>query len=251
MKSLSRGVNGLESFQRISSYLFDLVFPPRCVSCSRYGQLFCDSCAQQVLPASSRQDCHQCGLALPGDLKGLGSPCPGCNVALGWVGVAALHEGPLRKAIHTLKYEDGRQLGPSLGRYLLAVTAEAPWPAILRRLDGIVPVPLHRDRFLERGYNQAGLLAASISSESAVPLLDSVIERFEATNSQIGLSPPERAENVVGKFRANSRLVSGRALLLVDDVYTTGATMGECASVLRNAGAEAVYGIALATPPPM
>lgn len=139
-------------------------------------------------------------------------------------------------------------MGPSLARYLRAATAAAPWPAILGRLDGIVPVPLHKDRLKERGYNQAGLLAAALAANSATPLLDSAIERFKATSTQVGLSPTERAENVMGKFKADSGLVAGKALLLVDDVFTTGATMRECASVLREGGADSVYGIALATP---
>ena len=248
MTNLHRSGTGYELLPRISSYLLDLVFPPRCVGCLKYGQLFCDFCAQRVLPAPSKQVCQRCGLALPGDLKGLGSPCPGCNDALGWVGVATLHEGTIRKAIHALKYDGARQLGPNLGRYLQALTAEAPWPTILARLNGIVPVPLHKDRLLDRGYNQARLLAAAIAEKSATPVLDFAIERFRATNSQVGLSPSERAENVLGKFRADPRLVTGRTLLLVDDVFTTGATMRECASVLRESGAEAVYGIALATP---
>ncbi len=178
----------------------------------------------------------------------LGYPCPGCNDALGWVEVAGLFEDPLRQAVHALKYDDEIQLGPSLGRYLRAVTAEAPWPAIMEGLNGVVPVPLHRERLLERGYNQASFLADALALESTTPVLARAIERFQATRSQIGLSPSERTENVKGKFKADPGLVAGKVLLLVDDVFTTGATMRECASVLRDAGAEAVYGIALASP---
>jgi len=246
-KSHSKGTR-FELVQRIGFYLLDLVFPPRCVGCLRLGQLFCDFCAQRVLPAPSRQVCQRCGLELPGDVRRLGFSCPGCNDALGWVEVAALFEDPLQQAVHALKYDDESQLGTSLGRYLRAVTAEAPWPAIMGRLDGVVPVPLHKDRLRARGYNQARLLAAALALEASTPVLVRAIERFQATSSQVGLSPSERSENVNGKFRADSELVAGKVLLLVDDVFTTGATMRECASVLRDAGAEAVYGIALASP---
>lgn len=181
-------------------------------------------------------------------MKSLGSPCPGCNDDLGWVEVAAMHEGPLQQAIHALKYDDRVELAPSLGRYLRAVTAAAPWPAILRRLDGIVPVPLHKDRLLERGYNQARLLADGLAVGRAALVIENAIERYKATRSQVGLSPSERADNVQGKFSADSELVSGKSLLLVDDVFTTGATMRECASALRESGADAVFGLALARP---
>lgn len=178
----------------------------------------------------------------------IGSPCPGCKDDLGWVGIAAIHEGPLQQAIHALKYEDRVELAPSLGRYLRAVTASAPWPAILRSLDGIVPVPLHKDRLLERGYNQSKLLADGLAIGCATLVLDGAMERCKATRSQVGLSPSERADNVEGKFSADSVLVTGKSLLLVDDVFTTGATMRECASALRESGADAVFSLALASP---
>ena len=181
---------------------------------------------------------------------GLGSPCPGCKDDLGWVGVAAIHDGPLQDAIHALKYDDRVELAPSLGRYLRAITAAPPWPAILQRLDGIVPVPLHKDRMLERGYNQSKLLAAGLAAGCAALILDNAVERNKATRSQVGLSPSERAVNVKGKFSADSVLVSGKRLLLVDDVFTTGATMRECAFALRESGADAVFGLALARPDP-
>ena len=181
-------------------------------------------------------------------MEGLGAPCPGCRDALGCVGGATLHEGPLQPAIHALKYDGRVELAPILTRYLRALIAAAPWPAILRRVDGIVPVPLHKDRLLERGYNQAALLATGLTVGSCTPVLDSAIERFQATRSQVGLTVLERAENVVGKFKANPGLVTGKRLLLVDDVFTTGATMRECAVALRQADANAVYGLALARP---
>jgi len=238
----------LDLLQRFGSYLLDLVFPPRCVNCLRSGQWFCDFCAQNVRPAQSWQVCQRCGIELPGDEEGLGAPCSGCQDALGCVGVAALHEGPIQPAIHALKYDGRLELAPILARYLKALLAAAPWPAVLRMLDGIVPVPLHKDRLLERGYNQAALLATDLAIETCTPVLDSAIERYRATKSQVGLTALERAENVEGKFRASPKVVTGSRLLLVDDVFTTGATMRECAVALREAGAVAVYGVALARP---
>ena len=237
-----------ELLQTGSAYLLDLVFPPRCVSCQRNGQWFCDACAQQVQVARLPQACLLCGCELPGDQAGLGSPCPRCLDPLGLVSVAALHTGPLQPAIHALKYEGRVELAPILTRYLHAVTMEAPWLGILAGLDGIVPVPLHRDRLRERGFNQAGLLAAGFAVEADTPVLDNAIVRVHATHSQVGLSREERAVNVLGKFRANTELVNGKSLLLVDDVFTTGATMRECAAALREAGACAVFGLALARP---
>ena len=234
--------------QSLSSYLLELVFPPRCAGCLRFGHWFCDACAQAVLPAPGRPECLQCGEELPEAANAGGVPCPACGESWGWVGAAALHEGPMQQAIHAFKYEGRVELAPNLARYLYAVAAETPWTAIFRQLDAMAPVPLHSDRFRERGYNQAELLTRSLASRADKPVLREAILRTEATRSQVGLTRAERADNVSGKFRADSQTVSGLALLLVDDVLTTGATMRECAAVLRSQGAAAVFGLALARP---
>ena len=234
--------------QSLSSYLLDLVFPPRCAGCLRFGHWFCDACAQEVLPAPGRRECLHCGHELPEAASPAGFPCPACGESWGWMGAAALHEGPLRPAIHAFKYEGRVELAPILARYLYAVAAETPWTAIFPRLDAMTPVPLHSDRFRERGYNQAELLTGSLASSADKPVLREAILRTEATRSQVGLSRADRADNVSGKFRADSQIVAGLTLLLVDDVLTTGATMRECAAVLRSQGANAVFGLALARP---
>ncbi len=232
----------------LSSYLLDLVFPPRCAGCLGFGHWFCDACAQEVLPASARLACLFCGQELPKTAQSAGFPCPACGESWGWMGAAALHEGPIRPAIHAFKYEGRVELAPSLARYLRAVTAETPWAAVFPQLDAMAPVPLHSDRFRERGFNQAELLTRSLASSANKPVLKEAILRTEATRSQVGLSPAERADNVAGKFWADSQTVAGLTLLLVDDVLTTGATMRECAAALRSQGASAVYGLALARP---
>ena len=154
----------------------------------------------------------------------------------------------MRSAIHALKYRGRVELAPGLARYLRAVTAETPWPSLLYAMDGIVPVPLHRDRLDERGYNQAGLLASCFAEEAGTPVFEESIMRVDATISQVGLSREERAGNVLGKFRADPELVAGKSLLLIDDVFTTGATMRACAEAMRDAGAGAIFGLALAGP---
>ena len=154
----------------------------------------------------------------------------------------------MRSDILALKYDGRVELAPGLARYLRAVTAEASWPSLLNAIDGIVPVPLHRDRLRERGYNQAGLLASCFAEEADTPFLEKAIVRVDATISQVGLSREERAGNVLGKFKADPELVEGKSLLLIDDVFTTGATMRACAEAMRDAGAGAIFGLALAGP---
>ena len=236
--------------QRIRVLLLDLIFPPRCVSCQRSGQLFCDHCAQDVRPAQPKQSCGGCGCLLSSGLAELGAPCPDCLHPLWLIQAAALHVPPLTAAIHALKYAGEGELAPSLTRFLRAAAMRDPWPAILAGLDGIVPVPLHENRLSERGYNQSELLADSLAQETSVPVLKGAIARVRETPSQVGLSARDRAENVKDAFRVVSTQVRGRSLLLVDDVSTTGSTMRECAQALRAAGAGRVFGLALAEPAP-
>jgi len=160
---------------------------------------------------------------------------------------AARHAGPLRQGIHHLKYENRPELAPLLARYLVATFAQSPWYELHSTLDGVVPVPLHRDHLAVRGYNQAELLAAAFCQQVKIPLYIDWIERERSTRSQVGLNAEERQLNVDNAFVAHHQ-VENKVILVIDDVYTTGATLRACAAAALAAGATAVYGLALAAP---
>jgi ComF family protein len=223
-----------------------LLFPPRCVGCGRIGAEFCAVCAQAV-EATPYPQCGRCGLHLP-------SPtlrCPNCarykNHSLVYTRAAALHTSPLRDAIHAFKYESQPTLAPLLARYLVAAYAGAPWSKLPQAITAVVPVPLHEQRLAERGYNQAQLLAESFCRVVGLPVQPAWLERIRETRQQVGLGPSERRANVAGAFAATSA-VAGQCLLLIDDVYTTGATLRACAESALAAGSHAVYGLTLARP---
>jgi ComF family protein len=113
-------------------------------------------------------------------------------------------------------------------------------------VDLIVPIPLGRERMKERGYNQADLLARPLALATGRPYSTQAVRRERETATQVGLGVKERRENVSGAFRGDRRLVSGRTVLVVDDVATTGATISACANALTAAGAIGVYGLTLA-----
>jgi len=161
--------------------------------------------------------------------------------------VAAIHTAPLRQAIHALKYGGQRELASPLARYLVAALLDVPWAAAYQRVDGVIPVPLHEDRRLERGYNQSELLAEAYCQRAKVPLATHWLARQRATRSQVGLTAAERQSNVDDAFVA-APAVLGKRIIVLDDVYTTGATLDACAHALVDAGAAAVYGLALACP---
>lgn len=153
----------------------------------------------------------------------------------------AIYQGPLRKAIHGLKYHRNLALGDYFAPALIQVLAAQNW-----NIDLIVPVPLSPNRRRQRGYNQAEILAFPLALAIHKPLISRALIKQRETPSQVGRSANERQENVKDAFFAHPRFVSGRSILLVDDVVTTGATMSACAEALLNAGAHSVYGLTLA-----
>jgi ComF family protein len=186
--------------------LVDLIFPPRCGGCGRYGQDFCEHCAAalQPVPVSTL---HGIPLVAAGRLT-----------------------GPLQAAIHTYKYRPRPQLAGSLAQPLsqAAVAAGLTVPALTF-------VPLHPRRQRERGFNQAERLAGRVAADLHVPLV-SGLSRLRATPAQVGLGQAERQVNVAGAFRWTAPQPPPQGLGLVDDVCTTGATLDAVARVVAEAG---------------
>ncbi len=224
---------------RLWHSFLDLLFPPRCVACHRPGSWFCPAC----LAAVGRVEgplCARCGRPLPS--FGL---CPACRtdgLALECVRAPFFFEGALQRAVHELKYRGRRVFAVPLGELLGAYVISLGWPD-----SAIVPVPLHPERERARGYNQAALLAHVVAGRLGWPLLERGLIRVRDTRPQVGLDRQARRENVSKAFRWEGPAPPRRVVLL-DDVYTTGATMEACAQALRQAGVGEVRGIALARP---
>ena len=155
------------------------------------------------------------------------------------------YESGLRELIHLLKYGGVRPAANVLGCMLAEAIATLA-PEFSADSVALVPVPLHRTKLRERGFNQAELIARAAMkvgpARDRLRLCAGVLERKRETASQIGLTTHQRRENLRGAFGVAQReLVAGREVLIVDDVYTTGATVSECAGVLRRAGATTVW----------
>jgi ComF family protein len=156
----------------------------------------------------------------------------------------ARYEGPLRQAIHLLKYRGKLTLQQPLLQLTLTHFA-AHFPAA--RFDAIVPIPLHQRRLRQREFNQATLLARGIAHHLAVPMREKLLRRTRWTRPQVELSGDERQANVRHAFAvADPTAIQDAVVLLVDDVFTTGATLGEAARALKAAGARQVDVFALA-----
>ena len=200
----------------------ELLFPPRCAGCQHVDTFWC-ACCQTLLdelpfpPQETLATNRFTALAASG-----------------------AHDGLLRQALLALKYEHAPQLAEPLGARLAERFLRLKWEAEL-----VVPVPLHASRERERGYNQSRLVGAVLAQRLGIPLQPAALRRVVATRAQVGLDLQKRRQNVQHAFVAESPLVSGRDVLLVDDVYTSGATLGACAQALQDAGVRTVYGLTL------
>ena len=150
-------------------------------------------------------------------------------------------EGALRKAMHGLKYRGRAVLAEPMGELMAAYWMQHSMPA-----DLMVPVPLHADRLRERGYNQAALLAREMARRARLVVEEQALVRQRATASQVKLDARQRKENVRDAFHCSGNSLTGKRVLLIDDVCTTGATLEACAVALYAGGARGVQALTLA-----
>lgn len=151
---------------------------------------------------------------------------------------AVIHDGVARRMAQGLKYNDRADLAPTMARWMLRAGAE-----LIGDADAIVAVPLHRRRFLARRFNQSAELARALSRLCGVPFLTGAVERRRPTPRQVGLTRKERDANMRGAFAAPAAAemaLRGRRILVIDDVFTTGATVSAVARALKRRGAKAV-----------
>ena len=215
--------------------LTDLFYPQRCVGCSRRASdVLCRPCFE-VLPRIKPPVCGRCGLPTAFEVYG----CDGCrSVELAFDGVRAplRYEGVGKGAVHALKYGGYRPVVDRLMAPLMAGLLEG------ERFDAVVAVPLHRSRLARRGFNQAEVMGRAVALRTGTPFLDK-LRAVRGTRDQVELTAASRRENVGGAFEARGP-VTGR-VLLVDDVMTTGATLHECARVLKTNGTREVHALTL------
>jgi len=237
-------------------WLVDWLYPPRCRGCSsriygRDSEYFCVPCWDEI-QLVSHPLCNLCGRPFP-DASGEDHTCGICldrpprfAAARAWACYPREEQQthPLRQVVQKFKYGRKVALGKPLGR-LMARGCQEFLAAC--RAELIVPVPLHAKRLRWRGFNQSVLLARQIGRIYQVPMDPFVLMRGKETTPQTQLTEEDRRRNIRGAFAVNpEKSVKGKTILLVDDVYTSGATVNECSQILKRAGAEEVYVLTLA-----
>lgn len=230
-------------FSDILGAVSDFILPQSCLLCNEEIQrgMICDNCLE-YLPVVDPPLCFTCGRPIDS-----GSSCHQCvkGHALDHGRAWMLLVPPSDKMIHHFKYRSKTGLAELLGRAMAGiVTADH----ILSRTDIIAPIPLFWWKRVRRSYNQAGLLAQVISRETGIGH-QNMIRRIRNTRTQTRLSEDRRRKNVLNAFALSEGMVEDKKVMLIDDVLTTGATMQECARVLKENGASQVYSCVAAITP--
>ena len=237
-----------DRLRRIGRVFVDGVLPPRCLSCGEIvdqPDALCGLC-WGAITFFAPPWCVLCGLPFPHPM-GEGAVCGDCaREPPTWHQARAVlrYDKNSRRLLLAFKHGDHTHSAAAFGRWMSSAGSE-----VLAGADLLVPVPLHWTRLFQRRYNQAALLAQAIRSSGGPPVAADWLVRRRRTPAQGHLGPVARERNVRGAFAIRAgRSFVGKRVVIVDDVLTTGATVEECARVLKRAGAASVSVLTLARP---
>jgi ComF family protein len=236
------------ALRRIARSALDVVLPPLCLGCQARitaHDALCPACWRQI-DFIRPPLCDRMGLPMPFDIGGpmLSAVAIADPPEFDHARAVARFDGLMRDLIHAFKFHDSHNTRRLFGRWLIEAGHE-----LLAEADLLVPVPLARWRLLSRRFNQAQILAAEVGRLSGKPVGPFALVRSRATAHQIGLTRAQRRRNVAGAFRVPAGeipAISGKAIILIDDVITSGATASTAAAALKRAGARRVDVLALA-----
>jgi ComF family protein len=217
--------------------VLDWLLPPQCAGCGRLGKAWCDECSGKVR-LIAEPICPKCGLPMLDDRS-----CVACrahdyafDAARAW----AVYRTELRRAILSLKRRQNKALGRQLALHLCRQYHLQGWKA-----DLVIAIPLATSRQRQRGYNQVDLLGRPTAAMLGLRYVEGALVRSHETEPQFRLNVAQRWENLHGAFQADPAPLRGVAVLLVDDIMTTGATLDAAAEALKSAGARQVFALTL------
>ena len=228
----------------------DVIFPPQCLGCAEIlhphsRQFFCPDCNEKIKFITGNL-CPVCGTTFS-DSPAKSHLCGNClenKTYFSCARAVVSYETIILHAIHQFKYGSNISIGALLASFM----ADFSFPDVdFTDYSLIVPVPLHIKRLRQRGFNQSLILAQALAKKWQIPINFSLLKRHKFTLTQTGLNKAERNKNIKGAFEVSSKKnIAGKNVILIDDVYTTGATINECAKILTKAGAKKVTVLTLA-----
>jgi ComF family protein len=226
----------------LNSFL-NILFPETCPVCKNPAKdhrtaPICIDCWRTLSPYEGPM-CRRCGTPLISDVSTICGECLAHEPAFSYARSFGLYEGVLKRAISLLKFYGIKRLSRPLSDVMLKMK--------IPEADVVIPVPLHEKRLRKREFNQSALIAKYLASSMGLRVMLNSLVKVRDTMPQVGLSSQARKKNIKGAFAVeNDSLITGKDIVLVDDVVTTGATVRECSKVLKKAGARNIYVITLA-----
>jgi ComF family protein len=228
----------------------EIIFPPQCLGCAEIlhpftGEIFCPVCSDKIQLITG-SICPVCGTTFP-DSPAPNHLCGDClehKTYFSHARAVFCYDDFILNAIHQFKYSRNISVGEMLASFM----ADFSFPDIdFTDYSLMIPVPLHIKRLRERGFNQSLVLARALEKKRRIPVSFSLLKRHKFTLTQTGSNRNERKQNIKGAFEVTDRKkIAGKNIILVDDVYTTGATINECSKTLIRAGAQKVAVLTLA-----
>jgi competence protein ComFC len=217
--------------------MVDWIYPPSCYGCNQAGDLLCSDCSQSIQYLQNGL-CSRCGY--PRMNRRICAGCSNHSPYYTQIRSVAAYTGCIKEGVHQLKYQNNLGLGIHFANYIYQLIKQQNW-----QIDLVIPVPLSPNRRKERGYNQTTMIAFPLSLQLGCKMDDKLIKRVKETQTQIELDAHQRQINLQNAFQARSTRGTGKNILVVDDVITTGATINDCARALKSAGAKEVYAVSI------
>jgi ComF family protein len=240
------------SKNKLKEFFLDLLFPKFCLGCQKEGSYLCEDC-RSVLDISEFDYClcdKNPQRLLPGQKSGKCNKCQNKNLSGLYFALPYKEKTLTKKLIHQFKYQPYlKDLAKTLASILIehfiktSKNTDEIWENSI-----LVPIPLDKNKLKRRGYNQSEELAKELAKILKIPVISGNLVKIKQTDPQMTLKKAERETNLQNAFAIKNPLgfARGKKIFLVDDVYTTGATMEECAKILKKSGVKSVFGIAIA-----
>jgi ComF family protein len=228
------------AIKKIGSWVINLIYPQRCPGCETIldsDKSICNICRTKIIYIEE-PTCKKCGKPLENEIAEFCYDCIRKEHVYDSGKAVFAYQGVIKESLYRFKYSDKRDYA----YFYAAETVERYGGWIKNRgIDAIVPIPLHKKRKKQRGYNQAELYARFLGDLMDLPVYTKMLVRLENTKPQKNLNDTERKNNLKKAFKYTGNIVQSKCILLVDDIYTTGSTMDAAAEELKVAGVQKVY----------
>lgn len=227
--------------ERLAEELLSLVYPRRCPVChgivTPKGEMICRGCRKRLRPIQEPR-CKKCGKPLAKEEQEYCFDC--AKGKHGYKEGTALYpyDDVMQKSIAYFKFQNRREYAKA---YAKEVERYLGKKLLFWEADCLVPVPIHRKKLVERGFNQAAVLAEAISRRIGIPVDTELLERVRKTLPQKELNDEERRKNLINAFQIGKKGVKYKRVILVDDIYTTGSTIDACTKILKASGIPEIY----------